>query len=310
MSDQYKWEYYRYKRYMTILKNKLLHSDISSYAGRKLLTLEQGNLCILNMLEGNAPFVVARFGSVELSAIVNREADTIGKNARNTDADLCNNAGFFPNNKEMIDGFAKEMLDNIKHIDALGVWNNPWEEYIVDKYMPDTQVMPLAAIEPYIFDKPWSTALAGKKVLIIHPFEESILQQYKRRDLLFKNRNVLPDFEINTIKAVQTQAGERDERFRNWFDALYYMEEEMDRMDFDVAIIGCGAYGMPLAVHAKQMGKQAIHMGGATQILFGIKGKRWDDNPLISRLYNEYWIRPNSKEIIKGKDLIENGCYW
>ena len=49
------------------------------------------------------------------------------------------------------------------------------------------------------------------------------------------------------------------------------------KIDFDVAIIGCGAYGFPLAAKLKQAGKQAIHLAGATQLLFGIKGKRWEE---------------------------------
>ena len=53
---------------------------------------------------------------------------------------------------------------------------------------------------------------------------------------------------------------------------------------FDVAIIGCGAYGMPLAAMLKQAGKQAIHLGGATQLLFGIKGKRWEEIKTIPHL--------------------------
>lgn len=34
----------------------------------------------------------------------------------------------------------------------------------------------------------------------------------------------------------------------------------MDAYDYDVAIIGCGAYGMHLAAHAKRKGKIAIHL--------------------------------------------------
>ena len=37
-------------------------------------------------------------------------------------------------------------------------------------------------------------------------------------------------------------------------------------------------------------------MSGATQLLFGIKGKRWDDHPVISKLYNPAWVRPDETE--------------
>jgi threonine dehydrogenase-like Zn-dependent dehydrogenase len=39
------------------------------------------------------------------------------------------------------------------------------------------------------------------------------------------------------------------------------MIDEIGKIDFDVAILGCGAYGLPLAAAIKGMGKQAIHLG-------------------------------------------------
>ena len=63
-------------------------------------------------------------------------------------------------------------------------------------------------------------------------------------------------------------------QFNTWFDALDYMKSEIDKYDYDVCLIGCGAYGFPLATHVKHNGKQAIHLGGTLQLLFGIKGNR------------------------------------
>ena len=97
--------------------------------------------------------------------------------------------------------------------------------------------------------------------------------------------------------------------YNNWFDALDDMIRKVDTVDFDVAIIGCGAYGMPLAAHIKQIGKQAIHLGGATQLMFGIMGKRWDHIPEIHSLVNENWVRPMENETPKCSNDIEAGCY-
>ena len=85
---------------------------------------------------------------------------------------------------------------------------------------------------------------------------------------------------------------------------------QMDAIDYDVAIIGCGAYGFSLAAHTKRMGKKAIHLGGATQILFGIKGKRWDELPAVNKFYNKYWVRPLPEETPARKERVEGGCYW
>ena len=102
------------------------------------------------------------------------------------------------------------------------------------------------------------------------------------------------------------------------------MENEIDKIDFDIAIIGCGAYGLPLAAHVKRIGKQAVHMGGGTQLLFGILGKRWTEQysgsfhyrPGIDisldyhPLFNEYWVFPGQNEKPKGSDKVDNSCYW
>lgn len=73
------------------------------------------------------------------------------------------------------------------------------------------------------------------------------------------------------------------------------------KIDFDIAIIGCGAYGMPLAAKLKKTGKQAIHLGGETQLLFGIKGKWWEENypSKIASCFNEYWGYPADSENLK-----------
>ena len=40
------------------------------------------------------------------------------------------------------------------------------------------------------------------------------------------------------------------------------MIKEIQMHEFDVCLIGCSAYGLPLAAAVKNMGKQAIHIGG------------------------------------------------
>lgn len=43
------------------------------------------------------------------------------------------------------------------------------------------------------------------------------------------------------------------------------MESEIDKADFDVALIECGAYGFPLAAYCKSIGKQGIQIGESLQ---------------------------------------------
>jgi hypothetical protein len=100
--------------------------------------------------------------------------------------------------------------------------------------------------------------------------------------------------------------------FPTWFDALEHMRAQIAATEFDVAIIGAGAYGLPLAASVKRMGRQAVHLGGATQLLFGIRGRRWEvESPDdIAPLFNEHWVRPSVEETPENRELVEGGCYW
>lgn len=282
---------------------------------RKVMTKEEANRRLYQLIMNDRPFMVGRFGTVETSAIVQVIKNHLGfGKIREREIDLLRiNAGFFPNDVENVKRFAGLCLQLGKDIDVIAVWSKLWkirlESYLIRKYFPKSELGEFKFLEPYYMKNPWSAALKGKKVLVIHPYSETIESQYLKRGYLFENKDLLPEFELTTLKAVQTIAGNQA-GFESWFDALEYMYQKALTIDFDVALIGCGAYGLPLAIKLKQAGKKAIHMGGATQILFGIKGARWDSHPLISGLYNKYWVRPSAQEIPAGSEKVENGCYW
>jgi hypothetical protein len=91
------------------------------------------------------------------------------------------------------------------------------------------------------------------------------------------------------------------------------MKNDIKKIDFDIALIGCGAYGMPLAAFIKkELNKQAIHMGGCLQLLFGIKGKRWETDSFKwdKILYNDAWVRPTDDLKPSNYKKVEDGCYW
>ena len=271
----------------------------------------------------NKPLMIARFGRTELRMIHMYCSSKLGfskyikyslgsidsyKISRKAKSMIFNLSGVFPLDKNTLSKFSELMLEDMQYLDILASW--VIQERHFKSETQYTKKIRLKDLEPYYHNNPWTSALAGKKVLVIHPFAESIKNQYKhKRTKLFENPNILPEFELKTIKAVQSVAGNGTE-FSNWFEALNHMKKLINETDFDIAIIGCGAYGFPLAAHIKRIGKQAIHMGGSTQLLFGIKGKRWDNHELISSLFNEHWISPSKEETPKKYKIVEGGCYW
>ncbi len=84
----------------------------------------------------------------------------------------------------------------------------------------------------------------------------------------------------------------------------------MRRAEYDVVLIGVGANSLPLCRIAKELGKVAIHLGGALQMMFGIRGVRWDTMPFFVENYNEFWKYPDNDETPEGAIAIEGACYW
>lgn len=272
-----------------------------------VLSAEEGNSLLKQKLQENSPFMVTRFGANEIGyAYRSIHGLRIPFKLRHSIA----NTGFFPaDNKKLLEKFSETYLEACKNADIFGVWDSSeYEGDAISEFCPNATLMPLISLEPYYFENPWSAALKGKKILVVHPFAKTIEKQYSNRSKLFENKDVLPDFDLILFKAENTISGH--EKFKNWFEVLDHSCKEISKIEFDIAIIGAGAYGLPIAAFVKKAGKQAIHMAGATQILFGIKGRRWDEHPTISKLYNEYWVRPDATETPKHHKTVENGCYW
>ena len=305
----------------------ILYPDSSAFGRnwKMFSAKEYANELIYQKLIDEKPCMLARFGSTEMLCLTNYLGVTQHKKFKNyksyiksqtppwwweasTIQQMQQWSGFFPAKINKIEQFCELMLNDIPQLDILGSWLK--EESFVSKEMGNAKKLVLEDIEPFFSPNPWTRALEGKKVLVVHPFDETIKQQYLKRKLLFEN-NLLPNFELKTIKAVQSIAGVQTE-FSDWFEALEFMKAQINSIDYDICIIGAGAYGFALAAHVKRMGKKAIHLGGVTQLLFGIKGKRWEEYVVwpYTNLYNEHWVRPGEKEKPKNAEVVEGACYW
>lgn len=284
------------------------------YAGRTVYRALDTNKMISEMLNSGRPFMAGRFGATELSALKTFDFEVKSRYKQSLEQ-MRLWSGFFPATEEAGKRFRNLMLHCIPETDIMGIWLQPFEDYYLKHFGDERlKITYLLDLEPWACkDRPWSAALKGKRVLVIHPFAYTIQNQYARRKELFPGTEILPEFDLKVLKAVQTIAGEKDDRFEDWFEALKWMYQEALKMEFDVAIIGCGAYGFPLAAKLKQAGKQAIHLAGATQLLFGIKGKRWEENPAfgyVRKFFNEAWVYPDEAEKPKKASIVEGGCYW
>lgn len=281
---------------------------------------------IYDILMSEKPSMVGRFGSNELLCLVTYLGVKEGN--RNifsyitgksfawwwNEENLKNMhivAGFFPPKINKFEKFGELMLQDITEVDVLASWLE--NEQLFDKELQNSIKIDFEVLNPYFSRTPWTKALEGKKVLVVHPFAKTIELQYKKRELLFKD-NLLPDFNLITVQAVLSLA-DNPTQFNDWFEALDFMKIEIDKHDYDICLIGCGAYGFHLAAHVKRHGKKAVHMGGSLQLLFGIRGKRWEDpnyNPIynFSELMNEHWVKPSEDDKPTNANTVEGACYW
>lgn len=293
---------------------------------------QKGNDFIYKFLLANEKsgkgIMIAKFGTYELSSLVSyiynfkkeprmtfrsyKSLACVGLDFKACLPTLSKNAGMFP--ETIGEGIivCEEYRKLLGDIDILASYQ--YSERALCKAMSSCRYVDLDAFyAPFKFDSPWTQWLEGKKVLVVHPFVESIRKQYEtNRERLFDNPLVLPKFKsLECIKAVQSAAGCIPDEFSSWHEALEYMKSEIVKKDFDVALIGCGAYGMPLAAFVKSLGKVGIQLAGWTQMLFGVYGERWASQQTQYRKFiNEYWIRPNENETPQKAKDIENGCYW
>ena len=318
MNQKRQWKKYFRHNWFRVRANYVLQklhisSKISPKYSSRLLSADATGETIREIIEKGEPALVARFGSNEAfctAMYLGKKYNAIDQIPEPLLERMRTNAGVFPYGEEMAMRFGAISANAAKQVDILGAWSSSMQDYLIDTVCsPSVKCTALGNLEPYNSDTPWSVALKGKKVLVIHPFKDTIESQYKKRELLFDNPDVLPEFDLQVLRAVQTIAGEKDDRFADWEEALEYMYQQAMTLDFDVAIIGCGAYGMPLGAKLKETGKIAIHLGGATQLLFGIRGARWDNHPL-ARLYNDHWVRPLTSETPQAAKKVENACYW
>lgn len=283
------------------------------YGVRTIMDIESGSQYIRSMLENNTPFAAGKIGASELRAInaaIMRTRGSTDSIPRHIIEELHIGPGVFPATHAMAIRYINQFVEIAREMDVVGIWFNKGEQRFVDTFCANATLVNSRALDPFYSLVPWTSALAGKRVLVVTPFANTVAKQYKERILLWPDSPyMLPPFELEILKVPLSDAICKSP-YRDWDDAYHSLRGAMAAYDFDVALVGAGAFSVPLAVAAKHMGRVGVHLGGSTQVLFGIRGGRWDDHPIISRFYNDYWVRPSPEETPPHFRRVELGAYW
>ena len=247
-----------------------------------------GNNFISHYLKNGKPLCAGKIGVTELNLLY-------------CEHNLQNAARFLPH-----------LQHEVEDIAGLFPYNKDttvFEKYVFDEYCKNARITELQHLEPYFFDKPWTNYLEGKKVLVFSPFADSIQNNFNNLDKIWGGR-IKPNFKLKTIKypfALKIQPSPMystsDEVYKKYLNILH-------DQDFDIGLFGTGYTSLLFTAEAKRMGKAGIHLGGSTQILFGVKGQRWREIKEFQPFFNEYWTDPLPSELPEKRNMVEGGCYW
>jgi hypothetical protein len=300
--------------------------DRLSIGRRQIFRGASANDILIRSASSSLPLAVSRLGTTENAVVkyyVENHIDGECAFPDNLSIAIKELSGFFPLEDQLLSQFSRETLENLREIDVMAVRSDKrehaywgFEDFFISRFARASTLIDLNALVPLGNPQSWTKHLKGRKVLVIHPFAHTVTQQFAKRQKLFDVPEFLPDCDLDVLPAVQS-VGDNSSRtgFTTWFDALDYMKREIARRDFDVALIGAGAYGLFLAAECKRLGKVGIHIGGATQLLFGILGKRWTDpsspdSGSVLPFINQHWTGPKKAEFPEGASKVEGGCYW
>jgi hypothetical protein len=276
---------------------------------KKILPQESAVQQLNRLLMAGTPLAVARMGRTE-ARILGEWHYASNHFSSKSLKQAHVNAGIFPVEVKLLSAFASIYWQALQQLDVLAFWPTEYQAQLVNELDPCPVLIDRVDLEPFFSPQPWTSQLLGKKVLVVHPFKDSILRQYSTvRQKLFPGTSVLPPFDLQVIRAPQC-SGSATAGYASWLDAFFDLEAQVRQANFDVAIVGCGAFGLPLVGSIKTMGRMGIHMAGSTQLLFGIQGQRWMNEPSYERLWNKYWVRPMGSELLPTRNLIEDACYW
>lgn len=309
---QAKKQYKKMGLKLRLLNNKLLDRSQKDTHERNPAALEEFRQRLLKKI----PFLAGKIGGAELLALEYLDhrlklAWPRSWSWRRPAARLHNNAGFFPIQKKQFMNWNQEMRQSIAATDFLCAWQNDpflkeYESALIQSLAPQSSTIPMSLLGHDILP-----VIAPSGWLVISPFVKTMQKQLPRMKQINDPDGKLEidwDHIMKTCKFVRCPFHSHLETspFASWEDGLKKLAAEVASKEFDVALIGAGAWSLPLGRRIKQMGKSAIHTGGETQLLFGIKGKRW----VNYNIYNSAWVIADPEETPEDTNRVEDGCYW
>jgi hypothetical protein len=229
---------------------------------------------------------------------------------------------------ETIDTWAKAMIEAVGQLDAVVAWNPMYpqqEDMFLREYARDIPRICSRALEPYYTPKnQYTLAMVAGSIAVVSPFADSITTQVGQLDKIFPADGLggqmwSPQQTFIPIQAPYGPSMTPEKQDLSWspeiliegpLSAVQHIANKVQASGARYAFVGMGCLSLLVVAELKKRGIIALHTGGATQIMFGVKGERWTYHNVISKLFNEHWCRPTEKETPSNADRVEGACYW
>lgn len=277
--------------------------------GRPLASRAEYTAALAAALDRSAGFAAGKLGGSERTWLsypprIERERG-IGRRALalSLGHQSADHSGIWPTDLGFLLRFCEQFRAAVAELDAIGLFADAFaiEAEIFERLAPPGMPMRFGDQEP-IRDPAlprsqcWLELLRGRRVLIVSPFAD--LLRDRARPEIYEPAWASAGkrwFEPAAVESVEFPYGfdaATRARYGSALDLLAELRATVVGRDFDVALIGAGGLGIPLAAAVKESGRVGLSLGGHLQVMFGVYGQRWlERREWREEIINDAWIR-------------------
>lgn len=281
---------------------------------------DSAHICTLikKALAEKKGLLIGRHGTLEFEAILayfsNRHCQY--------KLSLERHAGIFPATDDCVTEWAADYWKSTHAADCMASgWYGPTsatEDAFISDLNQEIDLIVLRSLEPYYsaVNLRWTNVLNNHRVTVVSSFAETMKSQLPKRKAIWGANadTILPDGTtwsfVKTHYSPSLTKGSTAWQVDSWKTAVELTVQNIVKNNPHIVLLGCGGLAMPIARRLKEKGLIAIVLGGAIQVLFGIKGRRWLTHDVISKFMNDSWVFPSEEETPDHAKYVENGCYW
>ena len=299
-----------------------------------VLSQTDGARELVRAVKAGAPYAGGKLGTSELDTLLwylihRRTKPATEKQGypRHIFQHMVVNAGLFPMNPSALDAWSEHLLTEVlPNMDLMVEWSPSYpqqEHQVLEAFSARSKRTIIQALESYYEndseDRYTRHIPDGATIAVIGPFGDTVQSQVPNLGNVWEGRDIWDMTKTRNFVAIKTyfsplvasDTTSWSSDITDWKSACDSIVEQVRASGAKHVLVGCGALSLPIVSALKtRLGCFAIHTGGATQIFFGIKGRRWDMNSAISCFYNSHWIRPVEHEVPTRAVTIEQGCYF